>query len=309
MTPLARRPQPGAARRSARLVFAVLSLGPCCIFLACGDDGPTGPPPVPEELSRSSAHFRFVSTTELATQAEMGEGLLRAEALYEKIAAIVGPELIPSGRITVHLDGDVLDQGPYVDFDGVHLFRYSAAEDGYWALIAHELVHAFGVEWFIRNEAWNWSRYRFFDEGFADFIAQLVDPEKRGFPFYGFPEDVVVGDMVTSGWHIAPEILRRRHDELNQPCEMQAYPERASWFRYVDEIYGRTAVRTLAHPPGNPTSALVETLIGVSLEQIDAGWEEWIAARYTAIPDAHPVAQAYRERTPWTRYCTEGVDY
>jgi hypothetical protein len=158
-------------------------------------------------------------------------------------------------------------------------------------------------------EAWEWPTNRFFDEGFAEFLAQSVDPHKRGFPFYGFHEDAVVGQLLVRDEDIPLNVLRTRHADLNRPCEIQAYPQRASWFRFVDETYGREATLNLAYPHTEPTSGVVLGLLGVGLEELDQAWEAWIMARYNALPGADDLGQAYRERTSWAHVCRAGADY
>jgi len=275
------------------------------VVVSCGD-GPTAPP---EALRMESEHFVFLATTASSSEGEMQEGLVRAEALFQRLGHLVGSEHTPEERIRVTLHGDLAGRGPYVDFDGVHLYRYSAEEAGYWAVLAHELVHAFAAEWFIDLEAWNWHTFRYFDEGFAEFAAQEIDPDKTGFPFYGFPEDVVVGHRVVAGEHIPPAVLRENHQALNQPCEVQSYPQRASWMRYVDETFGRDALLALVYPDEEPTDAVVYGITGTTLADIDMAWEAWVIERYAEFPGGAAIAEAYRARTSWARLCVEGVDW
>jgi hypothetical protein len=262
-----------------------------------------------EALRLESEHFVFSSTTEWATMAELGLGVEIAEGHFGSIENIVGAANAPTEKITVRLEGDLQDRGPYFDFSGVHMYRYPDSEGGYWALLAHELVHAFREDYVVRVEAWNWLSFGFFEEGFAEFVAQLIEPDKRGFPFYGFPEDVVAGQWLVRGEYIPPATLRERHAELNQPCEIQAYPERASWFRFMDEVYGRQAVLDLAYPDSEPNTEVVQALLGVGLEQLDQQWDEWLTARYQAYPNADQVAQQFRQRTSGHRVCRSGVDF
>jgi len=261
------------------------------------------------ELRRESEHFRFESTSEHASEAEMTDGIALAENLFAKISAVVGPARAPSDQIRVVLEGDQTTRGSYLDVDGLHLYRYPAQEGGYWATFAHEMVHAFGAAWFIAHSAWNWPTYRFFDEGFAEYIAQEVDPAKYGFPFFGFSEDAIVGHWVVSELSIPFPTLRRQHDSLNTWCSLQAYTLRASWFRHVESLLGRDALLRLVYPDDEPTTQVVEALLGISLEELDARWEPWITARYLADPDTAAAIQGFAARTPWYQACTPGVDF
>lgn len=281
-------------------VLSVLGLHPGCT------GNPVSPP---AQLHLESEHFVFESTTENASEAEMTEGLAVAEVLFDKVSTFLGPDHTPSDRIRVVLEGDYNTQGAYVDFDGVHLFRYSLTNGGYWAVFAHEMVHAFGVPWFIAHAAWDWPTYRFFDEGFAEYVAAEVDPDRRGFPFFGFPEDVVVGHWVLTDTDIPPATLRERHEQLNTRCDLQAYSQRASWFRYLDESFGRAATLQVVYPDVEPTSSIVRGILGVGLDELDLRWDAWIRTRYASYPGAGAVAQAYGDRTPWYQTCLAGVDF
>ncbi len=292
--------EPVAVRCSYRKSLPLLGL----VTLGCGDL--TEPVQV---LRLDSEHFVFYSTTEWATMAEMELGIEMAEGHFGSIEDIVGAASAPTEKITVLLEGDLQARGPYFDFSGVHMYRYADAEGGYWALLAHELVHAFRKDYVLTVEAWNWPSFGFFEEGFAELVAQVIEPDKRGFPFYGFPEDVVAGQWLVRGEYIPPATLRERHAELNQPCEIQAYPERASWFRFIDEIYGRQTVLDLAYPDSEPTTEVVQVLLGIGLEQLDQQWDEWLRARYQAYPNAEQVAQQFRQRTSGHRVCRSGVEF
>lgn len=272
--------------------------------LACGG-GPTEPLPLVGE----SEHFVFLTSTAFATEAEVQEGLDRSEELFAKIAMVVGADLVPSGKITVNLDGPIKGRGPYVDGAGIHLFRYSASEGGYWTLLAHEMVHGFRVDWFFGHEAANWPTFKFYDEAFAEFVAQLVDEDKQGFPFFGFPEDIVAGHWAVNGPFLPLSVLRARHDELNQPCEFQSYPERASWLRYIDEYFGRHILMKIVYPAMNPTDAFIRDLTGMSLAEIDEAWVVRITARFHAHPGAAQLATAYMDRIGQAYVCEAGVDF
>ena len=292
------------ARRSLRWP----GLSACLLIAACG--GSTEPEPA-TPLNRSSAHFDFESTTADATPAEVDAGIELAEALYEDIAVLVGANHLPGRKIKVILEGPYRSDrsGGYVDEQGnVHLSRYRADLGGYFGSLTHEIAHAFRYTYWHRFLVGPWENFGFIEEGFAEFVAQQVYPEKGGFPFYLHPEDVVVGHMLIRGDAIPMQVMRDRHD-LNTPCEWQTYPLRASWFRYVDETYGRAAVLAIAYAEVETTNEMIEGLLGAPIAQVDAGWDQWLRARYAAIPNAEAVAQAYMARFGDQHFCQAGVDY
>jgi hypothetical protein len=280
----------------------------CLLLAACG--GPTEPEPA-TPVSRSSAHFDFESTTADATAAEMDLGISLAETHYEAIANLVGANHLPGRKIKVILEGPFRPDrsAGFVDDQGnVHLSRYRDDLGGYFGSLPHEVAHAFRYTYWHRFNIGPWENFGFIEEGFAEFVAQQVYPEKGGFPFYGYPEDVVVGHMLIRGDAIPMQVMRDRH-ELNTPCQWQTYPLRASWFRYVDETYGRAAVLAIAYAEVETTNEMIAGLLGVAIAQVDADWDLWLRARYAAIPNAEAVAQAYLARFGDEPTCRAGVDY
>ena len=278
------------------------------LVAACG--GSTEPEPA-TPLTRESAHFVFESTTARATPAEMDSGIQQAEAHHAAISALVGASLIPAGRITVILEGDKRSDstGGYIDEQGsVHISRYRQDLGGYFGVLAHELAHALRYTYWHHFNVGPWENFGFIEEGFAEFVAIAVHPDKPGFPFYGYPPDVITGQRLIRGEGIPMQVMRDRHD-LNSPCEWQTYPLRASWFGYIEHEYGREAVLSIAYSEVETTNQRIENLLGATIEQVDAAWEQWLLARYAAIPGADDIARPYFEKFGNEPVCEAGVDF
>jgi hypothetical protein len=266
----------------------------CASLVACG---------TPEPLERNSEHFRFRADSETSTAAEMQQGIERGEALYAAIAAIIPGTIELTPVIDVRLDGDLHRQSPYIDGEGaIHLYRYPAEEGGYWALFAHEVVHAIAFDHAVNVGALDWASLGFYNEAWAEYIAQVVDPKKTGFPLYGFDDEVVVGHWVSHGG-LTLAALRQSHNELNQRCELQAYPMRASWFRYVDETVGRQTALEVIYGGREMTPAVVEEILGKPLNVIDEAWRNWVLSRYAQHPPAE--TRAYLARIGSYEPCGE----
>ena len=282
---------------------------PAVLFIAaCGSS--TEPEQV-EALSRSSEHFEFTSNTAMATAAEMDLGIAEAEAHWVAISALLGPELTPSARITVVLDGDFNPDRPgaYVDDRGrVRLTRYREDLGGYFGPLAHEVAHAMRYTYWHTYNVGPWQNFGYIEEGFAEYAAILADPDKAGFPFYGYDPDVITGHRLVRGEGIPQQVMRDRHD-LNSPCEFQTYPLRASWFRYVEATYGRRTVLDIAYSTVETTDERIETLLGATLAEVDAVWEQWQRDRYAAIPNAAQIAVPYFEKFGNEPICEAGEDW
>jgi hypothetical protein len=283
-------------------------LSACLLIAACGES--TGPEPV-TPLTRSSDHFVFESNTARATTAEMDAGIQQAEDHYAAIAALIGANRVPAGKITVILEGDKTPDrtGGYVDEDGaVRISRYRQDLGGYFGVLAHEIAHALRYTYWHRFNVGPWENFGYIEEGFAEYVAIAVHPDKPGFPFYGYPPDVITGQRLIRGEGIPQQVMREGHD-LNTPCEWQTYPLRASWFLYVDETYGRQAVLGIAFSTVETTTEMIENLLGDPIEVVDASWEQWQRARYAAIPGAAQIAAPYFEKFEDVPICVEGEDW
>ena len=276
-------------RRSVIVVLTslalLLSLGGCAIRSTFATP-----------LERSSEHFRFVADTYTSSEEEIQEGIEKGEALYAAMAAIIPASIPLNSIIEVRLNGNLRNQTPYMDEHGtIHLYRYSDEEGGYWAMFAHELVHAIAFDYQVEVGAFEWESLWFYFEGWAEYLAQVVDPDKSGFPFYGFDEIVVVGHFV-SQYGLTVDRLRQNHEELNFGCQFQSYTMRASWFRYIEAIYGRQAVIDIAYSTQEMTPEYIHSVLGESLTVVDANWQDWVLARYADQPAADQEAEQYRRR-------------
>ena len=202
-----------------------------------------------------------------ASKKEIRSILSDGEALLPEIAAMHPEDIVMDDAIRVELHGRY-GESPYVDDDGtVHLWRFSKEEGGYHALFAHELVHAIAYDDLVGPAVEDIENSGFYLEGWAEYVALLVDPGKTGFSLFGFDEDVVVGHwLLEEGPSLAD--YRERHEELSLRCQGQSYILRASWFRYVDEELGREVLLDLAAGREGWGREAVEDVLGTSLEQV-----------------------------------------
>jgi hypothetical protein len=270
-------------------------------FLLTSNSCDNNEPPVPVTLEIEN--FILISNTHKSTSDENTAVLNKAEMLYPRILEIVGENRKPQNKITIRMEGNFTAKGPYFDNLGIHLYRYSAEEDGYLGALAHEMVHAFHEDYYIQYDAYQWTNYPYIDEGFAEYIAQIIDPDKSWFPWYGYNEYAVVGDLILSENTILHSILRERHFEINDQCHLQAYTQRCSWMRYVDETYGRNTLLSLSYTPVEPTQSFFNVKFGTDLATVDANWAMWAIEKYNNTPNANAIAAAFHDYTSWYNYC------
>ncbi|MED5371896.1 MAG: hypothetical protein VX899_12825 [Myxococcota bacterium] len=259
-------------------------------------------------LESQGAHLHIVGNSASSSEEEVAWLLELGEHLHTAIVDMHPADIQMDNEVRVELHGNYRQTSPYVDDDGtVHLWRFSEYEGGYRAMYAHELVHAVAYDSLVapmlaETALLDPDPGGFYLEGWAEYVALQVDPEKTGFPLFGFDEDVVVGHWLQQDGPTLAQ-LRADHATLNMPCQGQAYILRASWFRYIDEAYGRELLMDLATGGEGLDDASVEALLGAPLTQIDADWAAWASARYEAHPDADAEAEAYLGHMGWYVPC------
>ncbi len=74
---------------------------------------------------------------------------------------------------------------------------------------------------------------------------------------------------------------------------IQAYPMRASWFRYVVEKYGITAATTIMYSGREMTNEVVEEILGESLTVIEQDWKRRVLKRYHNTPESNKQVSEY----------------
>ena len=188
---------------------------------------------------------------------------------------------------------------PRVDGNGtIYLFRFTDDPANHLNALDHELVHALRID---RRQRADW----FFEEGFAEFVALRSNASREGFPWFGYPVELVAGQWVASGEDLDLVALRDRHRELNGACRAQAYALRSSFFTWLGDTYGDEIVLTAAaeRPAGGNGSWVRH--FGAPLATLAERWRTDLSAAFKALPDARASAAAYREQSPirYQRVC------
>ena len=260
-----------------------------------------------ETLRLESDHFviKAVAGTEPET---LEMAVSRGEAYYEAIHEILGYE--PKAKVIVQLRGDAEQPDgswgyPRVDsFGQIHLYKFTQEPESYFNALAHELVHVFR---FRRSTGTDW----FFEEGFAEFVARRVSSSLDGFPWYGYPVDLVAGQWLASGDDVPLELLRTRHRDLNLPCKLQSYSMRASFFLYLAEAHGTDRLLEMSNqkPAGEPSQ--YEEFFGADFATLEARWRAHALEKYSALEKADILAKQYRTQSPaqYSNVCQEGEDF
>ena len=248
-----------------------------------------------EEIVAETEHVRWVWTDD-AMDAEDRELVQEwGEATYREVAEKLG--IRRDERTVVLMNGpSARPDGswgiPHVDSGGrVHLYRFGPTHHDYLSAFAHELVHSFRAD---RLPHHDW----FFEEGFAELVALLVNDGTRGFPWYDFPVDVVAGQWVAADLDLPMPMLRERHRELNLPCQLQVYALRGSFFEDLGRRFGDAALLEMASRERAGAQEDYRDVLGADLDTLAREWRERLLARWAAIEDAAAQAERYRTESP-----------
>lgn len=231
------------------------------------------------------------------SQDEVREFIERATLYFEALEDVLGPERTPEDPVLVALGGsgraaDGTFRFPNVDREGrILMFEFTGQFADHIVEFPHELVHAF------RRKLGYWHS-GFWEEGFAEAISMEVYPDDEGFPRYGFPLDVAAGHLLAQGEYIPLADIRDDHSGVGQACQLQAYLERASFFRFLVEERGVASLVELAYGEVTPTDSDYERVYGQPFSELVAAWEAALLEAYSSIPDAEDQARRYRELAP-----------
>lgn len=240
-------------------------------------------------------HFVIVARDDSVTDEEMELADAAAEGFYEAIRDLLGIE--PASRIVVALNGPAEQPDgswgyPRVDGRGtIHLYRYTDAPEGYFSALAHEIVHV------LRRDRMPYHDW-FFEEGFAEFVARRVDTSQDGFPWYGYPVEIVAAQWIMEGEDIPLTTLREHHRSVNLPCKLQSYALRGSFFHWLGETYGDGKLIAMSAADAAGSLPDYERFFGKSFEALEKEWRKALIAAYEASERGETLARQYRRKSP-----------
>jgi len=212
------------------------------------------------------------------------------ETYFAAISGMLGHGL--DRRIVILLQGaaerpDGSRGYPRVDVWGrILLYRFGPTHHSYFSALAHEMVHVFRID---RRPHFD----MFFEEGLAEMVALRVDDSREGFPWYGFPVDLVAGQWIARGKEIPLAELRERHEDLNLPCKAQAYALRSSFFDWLGRARGDEAVVAMASEKRAGRLEDYEKHFGADFDELAAAWREETLDAYRAIQNADDPTEEY----------------
>ncbi len=227
----------------------------------------------------------MIRSNDASLSAEELERLrLGMEADYDAVASFLGASRLPSAPIEVVFEGDMFVAGqrriPHVDALGrVHLYRSPGPKGSYLGSFPHELVHALRAIIPDRMRLLAQHGARFLEEGFAEAVALEAGRSIDIYPYFGTEPDAVVAYLLDTGRDVPLRSLLERHRELNLSCEMQSYPLRASFMRYVARKVGQERFIELAYSRGPFGARMYEEATGLAFDELVSAWRDDALAR------------------------------
>jgi len=254
-------------------------------------------------FAQESGYKYFAETEHLRfawdDTAVAGEGLevlkQDGEKYYAAIKKMLGE--VDNKKVTVLLEGPAERADgswgyPRVDgFGRVHLYRFGPTWHDYQGAYAHEMVHAMR---FWRMPHYDW----FFEEGLAEFIALRIDDDLRGFPWYGFPVNLVAGQWLVASEGIPLATIKDNHGQINLPCKAQTYSLRSAFFDYLGRNYSDDAVLTMARQDQSGISEDYKKYLGSDFQSLAIEWRAQLLSSYAKIEYVDSLATVYRKEAP-----------
>jgi hypothetical protein len=285
-----------------RFALALLTL-----LAGCSDSSPrTAKALAGYDHNATSAHFSYYWKSGNLDASEIGSVIAQSERGFMQVADFLGPEHTPKQPLVMLLEGasmlqpSVRPSFPNVDDTAtIRLYRFPGDLAPYEQGMPHELVHAFRKDMIVLHEDMlkdDPTGYEFVEEAMAEFVAQQVAPGVHSFPSYGAALEVVTGFWLTTNRDV-PLAYFLVHPEANPRCLAQAYPERASFFRYLFGTYGKAKLFQLAYQQAPLTKDSFAATFGVSFDDLAAAWRPWALAQFKAVPDGPAQVDKYLNDT------------
>lgn len=269
----------------------------CLALFACQprDTETTAPPGFDGFLETD--RFAVAWRTADGSSGEVQSFLEAADVFYERLAEIVGAARTPQDQILIALGGSGLPSGdsprfPNVDREGrIMLFEYTGDFSDHLVEFPHELVHAFRR----KSRVWHSG---FWEEGFAEALSMEIYPDDQGFPRYGYPLDVLAGHLIAWNEYIPLSTIRTDHNGVGRSCQVQAYLERASFFRFLVDRRGVDVLVELAYRDREPDDADYDREYGGRFAELVEEWEDTTLQAYSSMRGADEIAREYRDLPP-----------
>ena len=272
----------------------------------------------PYEHSIETAHLRILWNTADASATEVRRFKVEAETIYKSVMNTLGEKRAPVEKITIILDGSAKLPGkpPRTPFTEpsrgwVHLFRYTSSDYAYHNGLSHELTHAYRFEEIKKHDKDKSTGFGFVEEGLAEYVSVLVEPNKPFFSTYGMPLNVIASYWMSEEKAIPLLKLLNQYSELDQKCLVQAYPLRASFIQYLDITFGRAALLGFAFSREAVNLALFKHLFGKEFLDLERDWKAYLIKSTAMISDLPAMREHYRNAyIQKSMYiCTSGKDF
>ncbi len=261
------------------------------VFLACGPSE-RGDNKKQSPGSLITEHFVLTWNPEETSSEEIESASTFCEEIHAKLAEVIGLDRMPERKIIVSFNGEGMRANgrkipPNVDASGrINLYRFRG---DYLDPFAHELVHAIRIN---RIPYWE----RFFEEGLASAIADLVYPEATGFPLYGYERSKITSYLMQQDYFISLGEMRSRHRELNLKCQLQTYIPREDFFCYLRVKYGTEKLLEFANSGKTNQIELYKDVWGKSFAALGSEWKNFTLALHSE-EEVKRAGEEYFEKT------------
>lgn len=239
----------------------------------------------------------------------------KAEMFFQRLVSYLGNK--PKNRIVISLEGDRGTtpgrRWAFVDpeFGWMHLVRFKEDTYPYQTGLSHELVHAYRFEHLKKIELPPPPAFLFVEEGLAEYLSNVIEPNKETFIAYGLGFDVAAGQWLAAGEGIPMDLLLDRQLALRNKCVAQAYSQQTSFVAFVAEQLGANAILNLAYAADLTDAASLHKYLGDSFASWAKRWESKLLERFKNVPNHEELGRVWRTKMPKAdmHVCKSGVEF
>lgn len=273
------------------------------------------------DSSLKSDHIDLYWNKDTTSQKEVDDFIKYAENNYSVITKILSNKKNEIERIHVYLCG-------YSDFSQPNTYPFTDISTGwiylfenpqrisYKASFSHEIVHALR-HWYTKGHSQNSEiGFIFLEEGLAEYVSSIAVPNKDFFSLYGLPLDFVAGYLVKNNLDIPLEMINSSIEnadleKLNVKCRFQTYPLRASFYNFLDEVYGRNLLIKLIYFDGKISPNIYNKIYNKPFDVLVTEWKKWITNKFSKISTStiSQFSNKYKERTKDKYFCQKAKDF
>lgn len=270
---------------------------------------------IKSQRSLKTAHFDIRYQSDQTTLNEAQIVGKKSEVFFQRLVSYLGNK--PKKRIVISLEGDrgttPGHRWAFVDpeFGWMHLIRFAEDTYPYQTGLSHELVHAYRFEHLKKIEMPPPPAFLFIEEGIAEYLSNVIEPNKETFVGYGLGLNIAAGQWLAQNEAIPLDFLLDHQLTIRNKCVAQSYSQQASFVSFVSEQLGAKAIQKLAYATDLTDAASLTVYLGDNFTNWAKRWEVSLLERFNKTHNSEELGRIWRTKMPIEdmHVCKRGVEF